>query len=1514
MVQQQYDVTPQDILALRTPEQITDFFTRLGYVVTETANMSPAAMDALKYELHRNGDVAEQITTFWQIAKRRDETYDEFFVYLYVLPTLNATAINHIFLDLCKLQAQFLLVLTNQSYSELNFLYIDRFIGNPTNPKKSARVRLIPLFDLDESATTALPGKISGNAGLSAHKRILTVKRVDPATNKVALRVLNRLAWRNNRDIAAQCAVLRSAFDIAEWSEKYFNNRALFSDYYLNENLPQGETWQKTRRDGREAHEMQRAYTEMRVAYEKMEQKILDLALSAQELRTTFTEAVLGWLGFAVQQGSKSAKKRAPDYLLSTQDVRGNRKQRVAFCLAYGWDRNLDTYADEVNDLGEEPTDPTAFENPGAVVVTLFDTAPVEWAILTNGKTWRLYSARTHNRATNYYEIDLAELLSLPRDPDALDETLKAFRYFWLLFRADAFDARPQPPKYADTALTFLDYLLKESHSYAVQLGESLKDKIFEQVFAYFAEGLLTDAWNAGTLPQDLAVYRPEQQQQLLKPFFNATLTFLYRLLFVLYAESRNLLPVEERGYKPHSLEQIKSSIANEIGNNEEQAVDAIGRIYKNDSYEFYGYLSELFQAIDKGDAAFNVPTYNGGLFQTQVTRTCDDWRLFDAADTATLPPIASASPEEILALHRIDDRRLALGLDKLARDKEQKKHNNQVPVERLMPVDYKSLGVRQLGSIYEGLLEFKLRVALEDMVEIKGKIVPRAEAIAQGQYKQGRHVEYPARRAYIENDRHERKVTGSYYTPDYIVEYIVEQTLGPVIDQKEEDLRKEFRQIEQNILGAQRRNRDLQTQAQGAGIHPVESKLQAPELVDRFFDVKVLDPAMGSGHFLVEAVDYITRRMIAFLAQIPHNPVRYAIKQIERDIADEADKQHIVIDRNQLTEINLLKRQVLKRCIYGVDLNNMAVELAKVSVWLDSFTIGAPLSFLDHHLKCGNSLIGDSIEEVEKSLNRHVLGNQFAGLLSGTALMLQLSKQTDVTIQDVQNSQSTYSDATHKLAPYKNLLNLWVSEYFGNKGAKITVNTFGQSIIDGDYEKLNKEDLKAIALAKEVADVSNKNFFHWDLEFPEIFFDAKGRKPEEFSGFDAVVGNPPYDELSEDALGRPIDEEAFLSVDHKFSFLGGGRLNWYHYFITLALQITRPKGMHGFIVPMSLMSDQFTLSLRRWLLEKHQPICFEVFPQKDNPSKRVFFEAKLSTCMYIVCRTQQTKQFQVRTHPAQLILPESPSYITDLDAIKNLDPSNLSIPLVSNQGWQAIQKLVNNPRTGRMSQVGARPTSGEIVFNKQFRKYLTEDDNDTLVLRGSHVQRYELVDEAKQGEPVYLKKDLYLKDAKPGSKAFDHLKERIVYQEGAAIDNWRRVIATYLPAGLICGHKICYFTEYKILPTTLLAVFNSKIINWYVTSISTNNSLSAYLIGAIPFPSFNMNITSQKQRNIRLQEIRRNYEQYLQENQRFLLHNTPPMSIYIHIRMEVPYNRIRGFPRVLHRIGMQYGTLSTCI
>ena len=732
-----------------------------------------------------------------------------------------------------------------------------------------------------------------------------------------------------------------------------------------------------------------------------------------------------------------------------------------AAALVYQWDRWLD---------GPDDRDPlTPTENPGAMVVSLLENGNAPWVIVTNGRHWRLYSRAAHSRSTNFYEVELEEALQAG---DGIDPN-EAFRYFWLFFRAEAFQ-----PTAADAKGLWLDAIVQGSRDYAREVERELKKRVFERVVPFLAKGFLADR------AKRLGIKTKPDDEEL-ETIRQGTLTLLYRILFLLYAESRDLLPVRESPYFELSLKKLEMEIADHAGSAESISDENLAAHFPKDQYAIYQRLSKLCAAMDTGDAAVNVPTYNGGLFRTRL----------DKAGTTD----RDAAIARFLHEHQVPDLHLAMAIDHLAR----------VPDLRqgfgLAFVDYKSLGVRQLGSIYEGLLEYKLFVAEEDLVEIKEKskiafkplnlvsqfavaqpppavdpvyqppsavgpvaqpppavdsvfqppsavspVVqppsavdsiqrqsqPRAAGLPKSQpgaaVLPANSVAQPPSAAdsiqkrsqpgaaelqksqpraavlqksqpgaaglrlrnarivhrgdvYLANDKAERKATGSYYTPENIVEYIVDHTVGPVLQRKLDALVPEFRKAEQTyhrlLSNAAADSRIMLGSGYlKAGRKPAPEQVRAwaagqaydahRELVEKLFDLKVLDPAMGSGHFLVDAVDFITDKLLVWLNQFrPFNPVLVMLDRTRRNILESLNTQGVNIDPDRLTDVHLLKRHVLKRCIYGVDLNPLATELAKVSLWLDAFTLGAPLSFLDHHLRVGNSLIGANWTEIQSAL-----------------------------------------------------------------------------------------------------------------------------------------------------------------------------------------------------------------------------------------------------------------------------------------------------------------------------------------------------------------------------------------------------------------------------------------------------------------------------------------------------------------------------------------------------------------
>lgn len=367
----------------------------------------------------------------------------------------------------------------------------------------------------------------------------------------------------------------------------------------------------------------------------------------------------------------------------------------------------------------------------------------------------------------------------------------------------------------------------------------------------------------------------------------------------------------------------------------------------------------------------------------------------------------------------------------------------------------------------------------------------------------------------------------------------------------------------------------------------------QAFELV---FSVRMLDPAMGSGHFLVHGVNVITSNVMTFLGELGDNAISDRIQEMRQAILEDVESQGVrFVERDlaKLAEPNLVKRMVMKRCIFGVDLNPMAVELSKLSLWLDSFTIGAPLSFLDHHLRCGNSLIGVTFEEVESGIGetprRRARGSQvllfgslFAEVFRAAQSMLELGSLTDVTWQEVQDSRRLYDQAKHRLEPFRRALDLWTAEAFGTRGSQGVLTHGGVISHLRDPEHMLLQHRELLRRAEDVA--QRHRFFHWEIEFPEVYYERDQRR--ECPGFDVVIGNPPYVRIQE--MESEAEKEWLRSAlrgDVPRYISAFRNFDLYVPFIERAFSLCREGGHFCFIVPNKFFQAEYGERLRGILI-----------------------------------------------------------------------------------------------------------------------------------------------------------------------------------------------------------------------------------------------------------------------------------------------------------------------------------------
>lgn len=1387
------EIKAAEVQSLNSAEQLAAFFTMLGYNTNARVTQTPEALGIAAEGTIRPIRKIEMIS--------RNGDIRPLHVFLFEVASVTTTHTRELIRAFRDKQGEFLLIITTPDYERIDFVLIERAgLSNVTTMGMSQpRIRIYP--------------------------HVHTVIRRKPEA--IDLRVLRRFTFTESDELA-QYDKLRSAFSIAYWSEEYFNNRALFSDYFLTTRLHDFPEWKEDTKP---------AFVKFRDLYggaaSKWGNKPEDV------LRKALFATAFEILGFRAVEG-KAADSAAiePDYRLYAPS--GGDKH-VALCLTYLWGRSLD---------GKDARDAdTPDENPGAVVLSILEQGEAPFAIVTNGKYWRLYCTRAHFPAGHYYEIDLEEVLAesgtLANDPAVV------FRYFWLFYRCRAFEPVEEVREGEKRATTFLDTLIDGSAEYSKKLGERLKGRVFDQIFPHFSRGFIEYIRSNGKR-------RAELSQADLDTVYHGTLTFLYRIFFLLYAEARDLLPVKEtRGYYEKSITKLKHEIKEAAEGIFDDAPGRIEKAYSATSTALYDRLKELFAVIDSGDSALNVPVYNGGLF-------------------ITAPEPDDSTPEadnaRFLKENKIPDRWLALGLDLMARDMDEK-------TQALVFIDYKSLGVRHLGSIYEGLLEFRLRVAPEKMAIVKGKkteeVIPYAEAtkekrkiLTEGRGANATERVYQKGEVYLENDRRERKATGSYYTPDYIVKYIVEHTVGPVLEEKFKQLAPEFRKAQKAYHEAVKRRAAFVKQGM-KGDDPEKTAAAFNHLVAQLFDTKALDPAMGSGHFLVEAVDFITKKIINFLNAFPWNPVNAHLRETRETILAEMEKQNVSIDAGKLTDVNLMKRHVLKQCVYGVDLNPMAVELAKVSLWLDCFTLGAPLSFLDHHLKCGNSLIGAEIDKVRADLgelggmtHKHQLGlfgSRFAGLMLATDLMRQVGELSDVTAAQVKESRRQYRRATDALAPFKRILDVYTSQWFGNTPVKKKgkySNEFNPAIEflkTADAEKwtehpdclnqLPTENRKVASIAVEAA--AAKRFFHWELEYPEVFFaPRKGttqvieKKPN--PGFDAVIGNPPY--VRQEGLG---EDKSYFEIAHAPVYSGVADL--YVYFYHLGLTISRNDGYFGMITSNKYLRAGYGKQIRDFLKGF---LIIDIIDFHDLP---LFPDAIAYPMVFIAMKRTPEKTHLVRVHKVETLLDA-----TRIEDVMRDKAGSIYISKLNPDGWQ-----LENPEIRKLLEkiVSAGKPLGEIINGKFYRGVLT-GFNEAFVI--DEEKRQELIKADPRSKEI-IKPFLRGRDIKRWKVEWDGLY-LIFTRRGIDINNYPAIkshlkkFKEQLTPGTLGGRKpgqyqwyeiqdsIAYFEEFEkqkiiypnifnratfafdkegffcnqktfIIPTgdlALLALLNSSLINFW--------------------------------------------------------------------------------------------------
>ena len=891
--------------------------------------------------------------------------------------------------------------------------------------------------------------------------------------------------------------------------------------------------------------------------------------------------------------------------------------------------------------------------------------ADARWCFCVNGIALRIVDAqRTWSRA--YVEFDLA----------LIAREVEARTLLWSVARAEALSLSPP----------VLDRAVTLSADHGALVCRALGRGVLE------ALGLLFQALcSRGANQADV---------------YQQSLTILYRVLFLLFAEARALVPMWHPVYRDrYSLDAIVTTLLK-------------GRAYRG----MWQALIAISRLAHAGCAAgeLKVTAFNGRLFSPAHSAAFDRARIDDEVMGGVIMAVSTTVPR-------------SGGRERIA---------------------YRDLDVEQLGAVYEHVLEYQ----------------PNGGG--------------------LDRTRDIRKSTGTFYTPRAVTAYLVRQTLEPLV--------------------------------RGRGS-------------DDILRLRVLDLAMGSGAFLVGACRYLAGAMEeALIREGRWHPG-------DVTAADRAT----------------LRRDIAQRCLCGADLNPMAVQLARLSLWLVTLAADKPLTFLDHHLVAGDSLVGASPDDVRRQPTRGKKSRRQQALPlfehADLAPALEHAVRTRIgfastpddsaaIVRGKEEALATLHARQSPLGRLSRVLDLWCAGWFWDNGAPPDAPAFGDlcdRLLYGRSTLPSRVTDHLLAHADALAE--RHRFLHWTTAFPEVFCDERGRLLPD-GGFDAVVGNPPWDMVRGDAgdgdvrAGRKDQARRltdFVREAGIYRVESRAHANRYQLFVERALQLTRPGGRIGLVLPSGCVTDTGAGALRRHLFDRadvdsvtgldnrggifpiHRSARFALLTcTKGRPTTDI-------ACRFGITRTDDLDAFEHRSPPLRL---------TRRLLARISGEDDLGIPeLVTEQDLRIVEAV-----TARFPWLGSA-TGWNVHFGRELN---ASDDLATFVpFTGSPDARPVL--EGKQIDPfrAFPSRSRYELPADAMSTRVPR-RTRLAYRDIASATNRLTLIAAVLPARVVTTHTLfCLKTPLASASQHVLcALLNSFVAN-YLVRLRVNTHVTVALVSRLPIP-----------------------------------------------------------------------------
>lgn len=669
--------------------------------------------------------------------------------------------------------------------------------------------------------------------------------------------------------------------------------------------------------------------------------------------------------------------------------------------------------------------------------------------------------------------------------------------------------------------------------------------------------------------------------------------------------------------------------------------------------------------------------------------------------------------------------------------------------------------------------------------------------------------------------DVKDRKSKGAFYTPREIVHYMCQESLANyLVNKVEVDYNEIIQFIKYGDLISQV---DWEASLDNKESYQLGNTIYSNvvEIDKALMNVKVADPAVGSGAFSLGILTEIVK--------LRNNLTTYMLIQSE---LGKLNLDLIINSEQRKRDIYDIKLQTIENCIYAVDIENSAIDIAKLRLWLSLIVDypnneePKPLPNLDCKIMQGNSLL-DEFEGVAL-FSKKILKNS----MRKNASKVQIQQNIFGNVADIHIQQSLHFDTNE--IDFNNYIDKMVElqkQYFStseDKQKKELKDKIEKIQFDMVEETLKNNQEKLIKF-KEQFKKKQKPWFIWELEFYDVF--------KENGGFDIVIGNPPYGLINkkqnqQNSITMSESELNMIKKNPIYDAAKGGLLNIYRLFICKSHTLLANSGTLCMIFPMAFMCDLSASKLRRFIFDNERVLGIEAFPERDDENKRVFRSAKMSVCILCSEYSKLKNDFYIRIHHDKYVDEQNEKVFLNKKIINQIDKKNMTIPLVSTAELNIMKKITSDSID---MESYSKCYEGEVnlTFHKKYI-YNVQNKYEKLI-RGAQIQRYLLTDYVSQGEILYIDSKTFLEENN-NEKSKHHEQRRIAMQGITGVNEKYRLKMTLLYNNEFCANSSNYIIENKEVKLEyILGILNSKMMNWYFKKLSTNSNVNGYEIDNLP-------------------------------------------------------------------------------